>query len=123
MQRMPQDFHFSPLLIGEFGVTKDSALSASATGDDFSPLLIGEFGVTNMRLSAASSRLIHFSPLLIGEFGVTTLGAARPRETPRETPSIFQSPPHRGIRCDRRRRRRRSCWRRISVPSSSGNSV
>src|SRR5579885_941783 len=85
--------NFSPLLIGEFGVTWHGQDLLRGRGH-FSPLLIGEFGVTPSGRRNGSS-FVYFSPLLIGEFGVTpcpSFSAAGNRE--------FQSPPHRGIRCD-----------------------
>jgi len=109
----------------------------------FSPLLIGEIGAT---LWAANLEwlLVRFSPLLIGEIGATI--TTRPAGF---TTSTFQSPPHRGDRCnlhaeslecrlvawfqspphrgDRCNLSLRRCERAnrglVSVPSSSGRSV
>src|SRR5579885_1873543 len=94
--RLRRAHYFSPLLIGEFGVTLEACRMYRCRAVHFSPLLIGEFGVTVIYKSGVFVDPNHFSPLLIGEFGVTMKAV---NETNRDLVG-FQSPPHRGIRCD-----------------------
>ena len=85
---------FSPLFIGVIGATGRGARPGADCGP-FSPLFIGVIGATWMNPPFSRNLNKSFSPLFIGVIGAThqavkTDNALRP----------FQSPIHRGDRCN-----------------------
>jgi len=94
---------------------KSQAIAGNCQG--FSPLFIGELSSTST--SADSPPPTHrFSPLFIGELSSTVLGEAIPIS--RRT---FQSPLHRGTLFNPIQVQCVCAHPRVSVPSSSGNSL